>query len=340
MEERGVHWAPLHLRRNLDPRGDLRGSAGLYRDLRQGGFDIVHTHHIKVGLIGRVVSKLARMPLIIHTMHGLAFDLSTSQPALAAHAVAEKVACRCADLVLAQTREDRRTVIEIGAVAPEKVVLVGNGIDLDRFRPDRFSTAERQALRAELGVAPEEILFLTAGRLVREKGLVELFEALESARRSDPRIRLAVAGEIDHEKSDALDMATLDAARRAGVLILGQRDDMPALHAASDVFVLASWREGMSRVLMEAAASGKALLATDVRGCREIVRPGVNGLQVPVRSASSLARALERLAADRQARLAFGRHNAREARERYDVRVVADRVVRIYEALLEDRHSA
>jgi glycosyltransferase involved in cell wall biosynthesis len=127
----------------------------------------------------------------------------------------------------------------------------------------------------------------------------------------------------------------LDAARAAGVLLLGRRADMPRLYAASDVVVLASWREGLPRVLMEGAAMGKPLLASDVRGCREIVRPPENGLLAPVRDADALSRAMRQLAADPVQRAAWGAANAREARERYDIRAVVPRVFAVYQRLLD-----
>lgn len=337
---RGFRVEPFALRRALDPRSDLVGAAQLVRYFRQDKPDIVHTHNIKAGHMARVLAFLARVPIVIHTLHGLAYSLDTPALKRRGHALLEWIASRRVDLVLAQSDEDRQTVIESGAIEARKVELIGNGIDLRRFAPDDWPDAERRRARSELEIADDEILFLSAGRLVREKGFVELFEAAADARRRDPRIRLAVAGEIDVEKADAVDPAALDAAKASGVLLLGRRADMPRLYAAADVVTLISWREGLPRTLMEGAAMGKPLLAADARGCREVVRPPRNGLLVPVRDPRALTDAMQAMASDPSQRASWGAANAREARERYDLDIVVARVVAAYDRLLAEKGRA
>ena len=129
----------------------------------------------------------------------------------------------------------------------------------------------------------------SVGRLVAEKGYPELFEAFE---RLPGRFRLVVVGGADPEKPDSLAPEIIDRARARGVLFLGQRDDVDRLYSAMDVFVLASHREGFPRAAMEATAMGLPVVATDIRGCREVVDPGVTGSLVPVRDPSALASTL------------------------------------------------
>lgn len=333
----GIRVQPLAVRRAIHPPTDVTGAAQMIRYFRRDRPDIVHTHNIKVGHMARVLAYASRVPIVVHTLHGLAYALDTPPLRRRVHAALERIASWRVDAVLAQSQEDRRTVVESGAVPAERVVWIGNGIDLQRFDPAAVSDAERRRARAELGIADDDVLFLSAGRLVREKGFVELFEAATRAGREDRRIRLAVAGEIDAEKADALGAAVLDAARAAGVLLLGRRSDMPRLHAASDVVALASWREGVPRVLMEGAAMGKPLLAADARGCREIVRPPDHGLLAPVGDAAALTRAMLELAADPARRAAWGQANASEARVRYDIADVVERVLKVYDRLLEEK---
>jgi glycosyltransferase involved in cell wall biosynthesis len=219
-------------------------------------------------------------------------------------------------------------------VGRNKLVWIGNGIDLRRFDPTSpaLMTA-RQRVRDELGIGRDEVVFFSAGRLIVEKGFLELFEAAGRARARDPRVRLVVAGALD-ERVDTLDTKTLDAARSRGVLLLGRREDMPELYAASDVVVLASWHEGMPRVLMEGAAMGKPLLASDVRGCREIVQPPRHGLLVPVRDAAALERAMLELTQDAPLRTRLGAENAAEARELYAIERAVSLVSARYDELL------
>jgi len=339
-DRHGMPVLPLALRRKLHPASDLAGAVQLVRYFAGGKVDIVHTHNIKVGHMARVLAYATRVPIVVHTLHGLAYSLDTPRLRRAGHTLLERMASLRVDAVLAQSDEDQRTVIESGAVPAARVVLVGNGIDLGRYRPDAVTDEERRKTRAELGVAGDEVLFLSAGRLVREKGFDELFRGAEIARRADRRVRLAVAGDIDAEKADALGPAALEAARRAGVLILGRRADMPRLYAAADAIALVSWREGRPRVLMEGAAMARPLLASDARGCRELVNPPRNGLLVPVRDEGAIARAMLAMTADPERRAAWGAENAREARERYDLGAVVARVLAVYDRLLREKGLA
>lgn len=332
--ENGMHFLPLALRRRFHPPSDVEGALQLAGYLRRERWDILHTHNNKVGHVARVLAYAAGVPIVVHTLHGLAFTRDDPWLQRAGFELLEKIASLRVDAVLAQGEEDRDTLIASGAVGPGRAIWIGNGIDLSRFDPASCSDEDRRAARAELGLRADDVLFLSAGRMIRSKGFLELFEAAAAARAADPRVRLAVAGEPDTGKVDALEPSVLDRARRDGVLLLGARSDMPRLYAASDVVVLASWREGMPRVLMEGAAMGKPLLASDARGCREVVRPPRNGLLVPVRDAAALADAMRELAADPARRARWGRENACEARERYDIRAVVARVVGVYDDLL------
>lgn len=334
----GLKWLPLALRRRIHFGSDVVGTLQLARYFLAGKYDIVHTHNIKAGHIGRVVAAAIRVPIVVHTIHGMAYSLETPPLKRAAHAALERIANIGVDAVMSQSIEDRDTVLATRALDAEKLVVIGNGIDLRRFDPSSPAAARRDSVRAELGVAPTEILFFSAGRLIVEKGFVELFDATARARKRNPQIRLAVAGPID-ERADALDADLLARARKQGILLLGRREDMPELYAASDVVVLASWHEGMPRVLMEGAAMGKPLLASNVRGCREIVHPHRNGLLVPVRDPAALADAMCQLAADAALRTELGRHNARYAREHYAIERSVAIVNEVYERLLarEDR---
>ena len=297
----GMRVQPLALRRDFHPPSDVIGATQLVRYFRGDRPHIVHTHAFKTGHLARVLAYATRVPIVIHTVHGQPYSLET--PALRRKLLAaiEWLVSVRVDAILVQGEEDGRTLIETGAVPAERVTWIGNGIDLRRFEP--ASPAAR-------------------------------------ARRDDRRVRLAVAGDIDIGKADALDPAVLDEARAAGVLLLGRRADMPRLYAASDVVVLASWREGLPRVLMEGAAMGKPLLASDVRGCREVVKPPRNGLLVPVGDAGALAQAMLALAADPEQRARWGADNAVEARARYDLDAVVPRVFAVYDRLLRERGLA
>jgi glycosyltransferase involved in cell wall biosynthesis len=337
-QKAGLVWRPFALRRTLHAPSDLAGSLQLARYCRAHRYDIVHTHNIKAGHIGRVVAAAMRVPIVVHTIHGMPFSLETPPLKRAAHAALERIANLGCDAVMSQAVEDMQSCIATHAVRPERISLIGNGINLLRFDP-RSPLARRDEVRAELGIAPDDVLFVTAGRLIVEKGFVELFEALALARAEEPRVQLAVAGAVD-ERSDALGPEVLERARHAGAKLLGRREDMVGLYAASDVVTLPSWHEGVPRVLMEGAAMGKPLLATDVRGCREVIRNPDEGVLVPVRDAPALARAMVALTRAPLRREELGRGNLARARHDFAVETSVAKVLAVYDRLLAERGLA
>ena len=172
------------------------------------------------------------------------------------------------------------------------------------------------------------------GRLVWEKGYREVFAAATRLRARAPSARVVVVGPVDPEKRDALDRGRRRRGPRAGVTFLGMRDDVEDLYAGMDLYVLASHREGFPRSAMEAAAMGLPVVATDIRGCRQVVDDGTTGRLVPVRDAGALTDAIADLVADPDARRAMGTAARRKARREFDQRRVIDLTLEVYSALL------
>jgi glycosyltransferase involved in cell wall biosynthesis len=295
--------------------------------LRRERVDVLHTHNPKPGLYGRVVGRLRRVPVVVNTVHGLYATEDDPWPKRAIVYALEAIASRCSDAELVQNPEDLALMRRLHIT--RHAALLGNGVDLARFDEQRFTLEQRRSLRATFGADDDTIVIGTVGRLVAEKGYPELFEAFH--RLPDrARYRLVVAGGADPDKPDALDPAVVARAEADGVLLLGQRDDVDALYAAMDVFVLASHREGFPRAAMEAAATSRPVIATDVRGCRQVVDDGRNGLLVPVEDPTALARAIAALGVDAPRRAAMGAASRTVARERFDERRVVDLVLATY----------
>ena len=329
LEALGIRFRPLpSSTRSFAPAADLRAAYELWRVLRDERPDVLHTHNPKPGLYGRVVARLAGVPIVVNTVHGLYAAPDDRLPKRILVYVLEAIASRFSDAELVQNPEDL-ALLRSYRIAPN-AELLGNGIDLTRFDRERLPVSTRAAVRAALGVTDDQIVIGTIGRLVREKGYPELFEAV--ARLDPDRFVLACVGGDDPEKADALDRGLVDAARAGGVRFLGHRDDVERLLTGFDVFVLASHREGYPRAAMEAASMGLPIVATDIRGCREIVDPGVNGVLVPVEEASALARAFEALD-DSDRRSEYGRASRARACERFDERAVVQRVLAAYAAV-------
>lgn len=310
---------------------DLRAMRELWQVLRRERPTVLHTHNPKPGLYGRIVGRLAGVPIVVNTVHGLYAAPDAPWPRRAVVYTLEGMASRFSDAELVQNPEDVATIRRYHLARRSKVLLLGNGVDLNRFDRRRLGPEPRERLRAQWKVGEDDVVVGIVGRLVAEKGYRELFEAVDGL----AGVVLVVVGPDDPDKPDALPRALVDEACARGVRFLGERGDVDALYAAFDVFVLPSHREGFPRAAMEAAASGLPVVATDIRGCRQVVDDGVNGVLVPVRDPAALRAAIAWLAARPVERRAMGEASARKARSEFDEREVVARVLRCYAAVAD-----
>jgi len=339
LEAGGIRHVPLrHATRALAPTHDARAFGelrALFRALRP---DIVHTHNPKPGVYGRIAARAAHVPAIVNTVHGLYATPDDTRVRRAVVYTLERLAARCSHAELVQNPEDVEVLARLG-VPRSKLHLLGNGIDLARFDPSRVSPDRTAQLRAEMGAGPDDVVCGLVGRLVWEKGYREVFAAAARLRVTAPQVRVVVVGPHDSDKPDAITDADLDRARRDGVTFLGLRHDVEALYAAMDLYVLASHREGFPRSAMEAAAMGVPVVATRIRGCRQVVDDGRTGRLVPVRDATALADAIADLAADAGLRLTLGEAARAKAQREFDQQCVIDTTLAVYERLLARRTS-
>lgn len=333
----GIRHEPItHFTRRMAPQHDALALRELRRAFRRLQPDIVHTHNPKPGVFGRLAARSAHIPAVVNTVHGLyALPSDRAVKRWVVYGL-ERVAARYSDAELVQNPEDIPVLDRLGIRAP-KVRLLGNGIDLTRF--DAVAGREtRAAIRAELGVDDDTIVIGAVGRLVAEKGYREMFEAARSLRATTPNVLVLVVGPHDTDKHDAISSGELTEATAAGgVRFLGERRDVERLYAAFDVFIIASWREGFSRSGMEAAAMGLPVIATDVRGCRQVVEHERSGLLIPVRDPAAIAAAIQRLASDANLRSSMGAAGVELARREFDQQRVIDITLATYEDVLGRR---
>jgi glycosyltransferase involved in cell wall biosynthesis len=332
------HVALPHATRSLSPVDDARAAGEFYRLLRRLKPDIVHTHNPKPGIYGRLGARAAGVPVVVNTVHGLYATRDDPLRRRSAVYALERLAATCSDAELVQNPEDLETLAAL-RVPRSRLHLLGNGIDLGRFQLGTVAAASRHRLRAEWGVASDEVVVGAVGRLVWEKGYAEIFEAARLLRARRPRTRFVVAGPAEPGKVDGVPAAALAESERDGVVFLGYREDVEHLYAAMDVYVLASYREGFPRSAMEAAAMGVPIVATNIRGCRQVVDDGLTGLLVPPKDGSALAGAIERLGQQPDLRASMGQAAVVKARHEFDERRVIDFTLELYARLMTERCS-
>lgn len=335
LEAAGIRHIPLtSSTRSVNPLADGRAAAELWRILRRERFDVLHTHNPKPGLYGRVIGRLARVPIVVHTTHGLYATTEDKWRKRGPIYALEALASRCSDAELVQNPEDLETMARLHIARRGKLRLLGNGISLDRFNPQRYGADERLEMRRGLGIDGGAMVVGTVGRLVAEKGYRELLAAADAL---GPEFVLVIVGPTDPSKPDALPADLIETSQRKGVRFLGHREDVDGLYAAMDIFVLASYREGFPRAAMEAAAMGLPVVATDIRGCRQVVEHGVNGFLVPVRDSDALAAAIRTLGGDAALRRRMGVAGRAMAQSRFDELRVVETVLKTYAELTAQR---
>lgn len=338
LREAGIRHLPLQAAtRSMDPRRDLSLARELYRLFRRERPDIVHTHNPKPGWYGRPAARAARVPVVVNTVHGL--YATPEDPWLRRSLVygLERAAATCSDAELLQSEEDLPVLRRL-RVPADRLQVLGNGVDLARFGVP--TGQERAQARAAFGIADDQVAVGVVGRLVWEKGLREVLDAARTLATTAPSAVVVVAGAPDPEKADGLRADELDdITATTGVRFVGEQRDIERFYRALDVFVLASYREGFPRSAMEAAATGVAVVATDIRGCRQAVDHEVSGLLVPPRDAPALADAIASLVNDSERRASLASGALAKAAGDFDQQQVIDRTLATYRRLL-DRDEA
>jgi glycosyltransferase involved in cell wall biosynthesis len=337
LEARGIRHVPVeHLTRSMDPRADLLAVRELYRLFKGLQPDVVHTHNPKPGWLGRPAARAARVPAVVNTVHGLYAQPTDGLAMRSVVRVLERGAATCSHAELIQNPEDTATLAQWG-VPEDRLFNLGNGIDLDRFDRRAAMVDERCELREGWGVDDETPVVVTVGRLVAEKGFRELFEAHRRLRQSGSNHELVVVGPTEADKADGLTEDEVAEATADGVRLVGFSDRPERYYAAADVFVLASHREGFPRAAMEASAMGLPVIATDIRGCRQVVDDGVTGTLVPVKDAAALEGALRTLLGDPELRRFMGAAASQRARECFNQQDQIDLTLETYRRLLPER---
>jgi glycosyltransferase involved in cell wall biosynthesis len=303
IEEYGIrHIFIPELVRNINLFKDLMAFLKIYRVLRKEKFDIVHTHTSKAGLLGRLAAKLARVPIIIYTPHGHVFFGYFSSLKTKIFILLEKLASPLADKIVALTNGEKEDYISYKITSERRLAIICSGIDLNRFK--ELSSDEKLKIKKELGIPENSLVVGTAGRLVPVKGPEFLIEASKIIVSKYPDTYFLFAG--DGPLRQSLEKKACRMGVKENIIFLGWRDDIHKIISIFDIFVLPSLNEGMGRVLVEAMALRKPIVASRVGGIPDLVSQGKNGFLVPPKNPMELAEHIQLLLEDRGKREAMG----------------------------------
>jgi glycosyltransferase involved in cell wall biosynthesis len=314
-------------RQGRNPWGELAAIAELRAVYRREKPEVLHHVALKPVLYGALAARLAGVSGVVNAMAGLGFVFTAQS--LKARLLKPLVSAafrfllrRKGSVLLVQNSDDRAVFLNAGLITPQAVRLIpGSGVDISGFTPQPEASGE--------------IVALFVARLLWDKGLGDLVEAARLLRKRGVPLCIQVAGDRDPANPACIPEQTLADWQAEGLVsFLGRRSDIAALWEQAHIAVLPSYREGMPKALLEAAACGRPLLSTDVPGCRALVRDGENGLLVPARNPGALAQALERLATDAALRQRLGAQARRDAETVYSEQAVGAAAVALYQSLL------
>jgi len=298
----------------------------MWRLMRRIRPDVVHLVTIKPVLYGGLAARLARGPGRVAAIAGLGYVFTRRSSRFDPLRVLVTAFYRLAlggprSRVVFQNEADRDVLLTAGVVHTDQSVLIrGSGVDLNAYRP-----------RPE---PPGPVVVCMAARLLRDKGVYEFVAAARLLRERGLPVEFRLAGSIDPGNPASISENELDAWRSEGVVtLLGERDDIADVYAASHIVALPSYREGLPRSLVEAAACGRPVVTTDAPGCRDAIEPDVTGLLVPPGDAQALAEAVATLAHSVELRARLGIAGRALAERAFDIRSIAARHLEVYQSL-------
>lgn len=330
---RGGGYEYLELReliRAVNPWMDTRARRLLALEFRHLRPDVVHTHSSKAGILGRLAAADARVPLIVHTVHGMSFNRTQPWLVQRLYAWLERLAARrthavvtVADAMIAQS-------VAAGVCSAAKMLTVYSGMEVGQFTP----RAElRAATRRAWGFVGDEIVVGTVARLFRRKGYEQLIPIMADAARREPRLRFVWIGDGAQRAEYEAELRRLGLADRTRLTGLVAPADVPRMLAGCDVLAHTSQWEGLPRAVVQALLMQVPAVAFGIDGTPEVVLDGQTGRLVPLNDLLAFADALCALAADGGLRRRLGQAGRAHCLERFDQRRMVDQLEALYERL-------
>lgn len=316
--------------RDPHPWYDVVALVKLVRLMRRGRYDIVHTHTAKGGFLGRIASRIAGVPHVVHTLHGVTFHDHIPAPIRRAYVMMERFAAPFCDVMITVGEDVKRKYLEEAIGSRAQYVTIPSGMDTQSFEEARNTPeTSRVAVRREFAFADDELVLGMVSRLEPRKGYVYLFEAMRRLAPDFPKLRLLVVGEgAQHAE---LEQLVAELGIRERVVFAGYREDVARAISAFDVAVLTSLWEGLPRVLVQYSLLERPVVTFEVEGAHEVVRDGHSGYVVPLKDVDALVDRLRRIVANAELRETFGRRARERVLGRWDVDRMVERITSLYE---------
>ncbi len=322
-----------HLVRPLHPTQDIQALLDIVRLLRQEQFQVVHTHSSKAGILGRLAARIAKIPVVVHTIHGFPFNDFMPGWKRQLYINLERSVRACTDFFITVSELNRQEAAQLGLLSLENSETIYGGIDwvkLDYpYNP--------QEIRHQLGIPEGWQTIVMVGRLDQQKAPYFLIDAFAQVLAKFPETLLLLVGE--GELQAQLETQTQKLGIENNVKFLGSREDVPKILKVADIFALSSLWEGLSRAMTEAMLLATPVVVPNIYGMPEVVHHNKTGLLFPARDIEQLAADLIHLLQNPQERERLGQNAQQLTRELFDANVMVQKIENIYEKLLSQKLS-
>ena len=330
----------IDIPRSISPWKDIIALVKLFKIFRKYRFDIIHSTTPKAGLLAAVAGFFAKIPIRLHTF--------TGQPWVNKKGIV-RIITRLSDKIIgvlntrcyADSGSQRDFLIEEGIISEDKVGVIGAGslagVDLKRFDTTHWSREEKASLRNDLHINRDSQVLIFVGRITRDKGIIELTEAVYSLIQFSYNIDLLLIGPLDQDRGGAGSLTIDQLSQSSRIHYIGYTDCPEKYLSISEIFCLPSYREGFGTVVIEAAAMGVPCVGTRIYGLTDAVHDGYTGVLVPPRDVVSLKNALKHLLDHPERSKQMGLAARERVVKEFDSRIINDKIAAEYSNLLQQR---
>ena len=315
------------LGREVSPYRDIRAFLSLYKLFKEEDFTIIHTHSSKAGLLARLAAVLNKTPIVIHTIHGFAFNDFMNGLKKNFFIYLEKLLAKWTDVLITVSNLNKKKIIDLNIAHENKIKNIYSGIDLSLFtnkRTDEF--------RKELNLENDHLLLGSVGRLSNQKDPITMIEAFGIISKPFPNAHLALVGdgELKGKILEKIDQLKLN----DRIHLTGNKNNPWSVYHSMDLFIMSSIYEGLGRSITEALSCGVPVVCTDVEGVPEIVRDNITGILVRPKDSNKLADAIIRTLNDMETAKKMAEEGRRFVNDNFDVNKMVNDIDSLYNTLL------
>lgn len=331
-QDEGVRVIPINMSRKITPFQDLMSLWHLYQLLKKEKPFIIHSHTPKAGIVGMLAAKLAGVPHRLHTVAGLPLIEASGMKRRILDFV-EKLTYSCATMVYPNSKGLYDFILENKFTDAKKLKVIANGssngINTAFFSPKQVSEEQKNTLKQELGIEPNDFVFIFVGRIVGDKGINELVKAFSNLNSEISNLKLLLVGDMEMDL-DPINRATIEEIQQnENILSVGFQSDVRPYFAIANSLVFPSYREGFPNVVMQAGAMGLPSVVSDINGCNEIIIENENGLIVPTKNVEILQEKMLNLVQNKDLYQKMKQNSQRMIENRYEQ-------LTVWKALLEE----